>query len=97
MKGRAGRPPVDGLLQLRSPLRQLARPTATAFAGGRAILMELAHPAIAQTVAEFDPSIVTSAAEPRRHAIAINAGARSWCASCSATFGLAMPLVAVGL
>src|SRR4051812_21677331 len=45
---------VDGFLPLTSPLRRLARPTTTAFAGGRAILMELAHPAIAQAVAEFD-------------------------------------------
>lgn len=45
---------VDGFLPLSSPLRRLARPTATAFAGGRAILMELAHPAIAQAVADFD-------------------------------------------
>lgn len=49
-----GRDLADGLLSLSSPLRRLARPTATAFAGGRAILMELAHPAIAQAVAEFD-------------------------------------------
>lgn len=46
--------PADGLLPLTSPLRRLARPTATAFAGGRAILMELAHPSIAQAVADFD-------------------------------------------
>ena len=44
----------DGLLPASSPLRRLARPTATALAGGRAILMELAHPAIAQAVADFD-------------------------------------------
>src|SRR5438477_10588358 len=44
----------DGFLPARSPLRRLARPTTTAFAGGRAILMELAHPAIAQAVADFD-------------------------------------------
>src|SRR5205823_12187206 len=44
----------DGFLPARSPLRRLARPTATAFAGGRAILMELAHPAIALAVADFD-------------------------------------------
>src|SRR5438067_2131861 len=42
----------DGFLPARSPLRRLARPTTTAFAGGRAILMELAHPAIAQEVAD---------------------------------------------
>lgn len=45
---------ADGLLPASSPLRRLAKPTSTAFAGGRAILMELAHPTIAQAVADFD-------------------------------------------
>ena len=44
----------DGFLPRSSPLRRLARPTATVLAGGRAILMELAHPSIAQAVADFD-------------------------------------------
>jgi uncharacterized protein (DUF2236 family) len=48
------RPEVDGFLPRSSPLRRLAKPTATAFAGGRAILMELAHPSVARGVAEFD-------------------------------------------
>jgi uncharacterized protein (DUF2236 family) len=51
---RRGRRPRDGLLPLSSPLRRMARPTATAFAAGRAILMELAHPAVAHAVADFD-------------------------------------------
>lgn len=45
---------ADGLLPRASPLRRLARPTAMGFAGGRAILMELAHPSVAQAVADFD-------------------------------------------
>ena len=47
--------PVRALVQRQDHRSErLARPTTTAFAGGRAILMELAHPAIARAVADFD-------------------------------------------
>jgi uncharacterized protein (DUF2236 family) len=53
-RGKVPRRRRPGLFPPDSPLRRLATPTTLALAGGRSLLLELAHPSVAQAVADFD-------------------------------------------